>query len=428
MKGHRLFLINQIIEMKYLLRAFSFNGMKAFLLLLLVGIAFGSVSGQPVDGLIAYYSFNACDATEDTGSGANGIIMGNATCGCGVLSNGLQFDGNTTVQILGNLDLLFGDDFTISFFVLPDPQSNSTMDILSKSETCGIDSTVEFRYNPVSRDMSLTLSQHSDNFVRSSFTLPSNRCYHHIVFVRQDRNHIFYYDGVQKSLSASVAFVGIKNDGIITIGGGPCLANGEVSFRGVLDELRMYNRALTSFEVKELYSPVDIITSPDTVLFTGTSMQVRLPVTCATSIQWTPSTGVSNTTITQPTLSPLATTTYHVNMDYGYCESTDSIHVTVADSSDLDCDKVFFPTGFTPNGDNINDDWGMSNVVFLGQFVILKVYDRWGGEVFDSTSQNVHWDGSGKGEELMPGQYVYQFTYTCEGQERRKTGSVAMIR
>ena len=36
---------------------------------------------QPTDGLIAYYSFDACDATENTGAGADGIIVGNATCG-----------------------------------------------------------------------------------------------------------------------------------------------------------------------------------------------------------------------------------------------------------------------------------------------------------------------------------------------------------
>jgi len=402
--------------------------MKAFCAILLVFISMGSMLGQPQDGLIAYYSFNNCDATEDTGSGANGIIMGNASCGCGVLSNGFQFDGNTTIQILGNLDILFQKDFTISFFVLPDPQSNNTMDILSKSEACGIDSTVELRYNPVNRDMSLTLSQHAGLFVRGAYNLPANRCYHHIVFVRKDRELIFYYDGVQKSLSPSAALVAIQNNGILTLGGGPCLANGEVPFRGVIDELRMYNRALASFEVKELYSPIDIITSPDTVIFTGTSMQVRLPVTCAGTISWTPSTGVNNTSIATPVLSPLASTTYHVNMNYGFCASTDSIHVTVADSSDLDCDKVFFPTGFTPNGDNINDDWGMSNIVFLGQFETLKVYDRWGGEVFETNNQSDRWDGSRKGEKLMPGQYVYQFTYFCEGQEKRKTGSVAMIR
>jgi gliding motility-associated-like protein len=403
-------------------------GMKWCLMFFLSGFVLFGIEAQPVDGLVAYYSFNNCDATEDTGSGANGVIMGNATCGCGVLSNGLRLDGNTTVQILGNFDLLFGDDFTISFFLLPEPQSNKTMDVLSKSKTCGIDSTFELRYNPVSNEVNLSLSQNSNLSVRPVLKLPSDRCYHHVVFVRKDRDHFFYYDGVQMSQMASMALVKIVNNGILTIGGGPCLANGEVNFSGVIDELRFYNRALTSFEVKELYSPIDIITSPDTVLFTGTSMQVRLPVSCASSFQWTPSAGVNNTSVAQPLLSPLVSTTYYVNMDYGFCQSVDSIHVTVADSSDLDCDKVFFPTGFTPNGDNINDDWGMSNVVFLGQFEILKVFDRWGGEVFESTDPNVRWDGSRKGEELMPGQYVYQFTYNCEGQDRRKTGSVAIIR
>ncbi|HZV68216.1 MAG TPA: LamG-like jellyroll fold domain-containing protein [Saprospiraceae bacterium] len=414
--------------MKYLFKALSFNGMKVFLVFMGIVMSYGAALSQPTDGLVAYYSFNACDAKEDTGSGADGIIMGNAACGCGVLSSGLSFDGNTTVQILGNLDVLFGDDFTISFFILPDPVSNQTMSILSKSETCGIDSTVEIRFNPGNREMSLSLSEHANNFVRSAFNLPSNRCYHHIAFVRQNRTHYFYYDGIQQSSSGSPSFLKISNNGILTLGGSPCQANGEIPFRGTLDELRMYNRALTSFEVKELYSPIDLITSPDTVLFTGTSMQVRLPVTCATNIQWTPSAGVSNASIAQPILSPLASTTYHVDMDYGFCLASDSIHITIADSADLDCDKVFFPTGFTPNGDNINDVWGMSNVVFLGEFGSLTIYDRWGGQVFETTDPNARWDGSRKGKELMPGQYVFQFLYTCGGEQKRKTGGVAVIR
>jgi gliding motility-associated-like protein len=387
-----------------------------------------SVTAQPTDGLIAYYSFEACDAKEETGIGADGIIMGNATCGCGVSGNGLQFDGNTSVQILGSQDVLFGNDFTLSFFILPNPQGNAIMDILSKSEICGIDSTLELRYNPVTRDMSLTLSQQAILSVRSSYVLPADRCYHHIAFVRRDRELLFYYDGVQQNLSPSAAIVRILNDGILTIGAGPCLANGEVQFRGVLDELRMYNRALTSFEVQELYLPVDKITSPDTVLFTGTSMQVRLPITCASSIQWSPSAGVSNTMVAEPMLTPPSTMTYDVRLNYGFCQAFDSIHVTVADSSDLDCDNVFFPTGFTPNGDNLNDVWGMSNVVFLGEFVALEVFDRWGGEVFTTTNINEDWDGTKQGEEIMPGMYAYVVTYKCDGKEKKKSGSVVMIK
>ena len=420
--------VNHLGKMKYFERMKSFSWMRQIFLLFAFVSTILTITAQPTDGLVAYYSFDACDATEDTGSGADGIIMGNASCGCGVKGNGLRFDGSTTAQILGNLDLLFGDDFTISFFILPEPQSASTMNILSKSETCGIDSTVELRYNPVNREISLTMSEHADNSFRSAHILPATRCYHHIAFVRNDREIYLYYDGVPQPLTASMFFVNIENDGILTLGGGPCLANGEVSFRGVMDELRMYNRPLNSAEIQELNSPIDDITTPDTVLFTGTSMQVKLPVTCASSIQWTPSTGVSNTSIAQPVLNPLVTTTYQVELDYGFCIAHDSIQITVADSADLDCNKVFFPTGFTPNGDNLNDDWGMSNVVFLGEFVSLQVFDKWGGELFNSENSSRRWDGTLKGEDLMPGIYVYQFHYTCNGEEKRKTGSVAMIR
>ncbi|HJW31688.1 MAG TPA: LamG-like jellyroll fold domain-containing protein [Saprospiraceae bacterium] len=407
----------------------SLRHMKYWFCLLVVIILRLPGFAQPVDGLIAYYSFNACDAHDDhTGGGADGIIVGSTMCGCGVSGNGLRFDGNTSVQILGNPDVLFGDDFTISFFIQPDPQGNSIMDILSKSETCGIDSTVEMRYNPVTRELSLTLSQQANNIVRSVYRLPADRCYHHIVFVRRDREVLFYYDGVEQSKAPSVAFVKILNNGILTLGSGPCLANGDVPFRGNLDELRLYDRALTSFEVQELGLPIDQITSPDTVLFTGTSMQIRLPKTCATTIQWNPAIGVNPPNQAQPIIIPPATTTYYVTMSYGFCQAVDSIHITVADSSDLDCDKIFFPTGFTPNGDRINDDWGMSNVVFLGEFKTLQVFDRWGGEVFSTTDVNEKWDGTKDGKELEPGQYIYFFSYLCEGQERKKTGSVVLIR
>lgn len=406
----------------------SFKGMRWSLWFSFILAGFLSVHAQPVDGLIAYYSFDACDATEDTGLGGNGIIVGNATCGCGASLNGLKFDGNTSVQILSNLDQLFTSDFTLSFFFMPDPNSNAIMDILSKSEICGIDSTLELKYNPVTRDISFSLSQQTNLFVRSTFRLPVDRCYHHITYVRRDRELLMYYDGVFQNLNPSQALVRIINNGILTIGAGPCLANGEVQFRGTMDELRFYNRALTSSEVEELYIPVDKITSPDTVIFTGTSMQVRLPVTCAPAVQWNPTTGVSSANVPEPMLSPLVTTTYDVSLNYGFCQAFDSIHVTVADSADLDCNKVFFPSGFTPNGDRLNDTWGMSNVVFLGDFIALEVYDRWGGSIFKTTDPSLEWDGTKNGEEVMPGQYVYTFTFRCDGVDRKVSGSVVLIR
>lgn len=406
----------------------SYMKMRGLFLMLFLLVGGLALKAQPVDGLIAYYSFDACDATEDTGLGGNGIIVGNTACGCGASANGLEFDGTASIQILSNLDQLFISDFTISFYFMPDPQGTAIMDILSKSEVCGIDSTLELKYNPLTRDLTFTLSQQSNLFVRSNFKLPADRCYHHITYVRRDRELLMYYDGIFQNLNPSAALVRIINNGILTIGAGPCLANGEVQLSGTLDELRFYNRALTSAEVEELYIPMDKVTSPDTVIFTGTSMQVRLPVTCAPSVQWTPSTGVNSPNVAEPILSPLVTTTYNVTLNYGFCQATDSIHVTVADSSELDCNKVFFPTGFTPNGDRLNDTWGMSNVVFLGEFQSLEVFDRWGGPIFKTNDQALEWDGTKDGEDIMPGQYVYTFNFKCNGEDRKISGSVILIR
>lgn len=393
----------------------------------LLGLAL-ALFAQSSSGLVAYYSFDACDARDDSGNGADGILLGNATCACGVRGNGLRFDGSTAVQVLKDFDDFFTTDFTISFFVLAEPAGNAIMDILSKSEVCGVDSTLELRYNPVTREISLTLSQQPNLFVRSRYQLPATRCFHHIVFVRRDRELLMYYDGVQQRLDPSLAIVRIINDAVLTFAGGPCLANGEVSFRGVLDELRFYNRALSTSEVEGLHFPVDRITTPDTVIFTGTSMQVRLPGTCASDILWSPVAGVSDPRIASPVLSPTVTTSYSVQLKYDQCTAFDTIRVTVADSADLTCSKVFFPNAFTPNGDNVNDVWGLSNLVFLGEFGELTVYDRWGGEVFRTTNPETYWDGRKDGREIDPGIFAYSFTYMCEGKQLRKRGSLTLLR
>ena len=51
------------------------------------------IMAQTTDGLIAYYSFDACDATDDLGNGEDGMLNGDVECGCGAVGNALIFDG-----------------------------------------------------------------------------------------------------------------------------------------------------------------------------------------------------------------------------------------------------------------------------------------------------------------------------------------------
>ena len=69
---------------------------------------------------------------------------------------------------------------------------------------------------------------------------------------------------------------------------------------------------------------------------------------------------------------------------------------------------IVIPTGYTPNGDNINDYFeilGLNNY----DTKILQVYNRYGNLVFKSDNYNSTWDGTllDSGESLPDATYYY---------------------
>jgi gliding motility-associated-like protein len=70
------------------------------------------------------------------------------------------------------------------------------------------------------------------------------------------------------------------------------------------------------------------------------------------------------------------------------------------------CDLVF-PNAFTPNSDNLNDDFKPTrNCPKLFEFK-LQVYNRWGGLIFETTDINKAWDGSYQNVLCQDGVYFW---------------------
>ena len=68
----------------------------------------------------------------------------------------------------------------------------------------------------------------------------------------------------------------------------------------------------------------------------------------------------------------------------------------------------YIPNVFSPNGDNINDVFAPSfgaDIVVTG--MTGSIFDRWGNQVFKSSSLNFSWDGRYHGEDLPAGVYAY---------------------
>lgn len=113
--------------------------------------------------------------------------------------------------------------------------------------------------------------------------------------------------------------------------------------------------------------------------------------------------------------------------NYNQCADTICKVVTIEDVL-----FTYVPNSFTPDGDNLNETWGMStNIDVITQFE-LRVFDRWGQVVFESENPREWWNGAANnsGEILKTDVYVYRIAYEIRQTEVKKElfGHVTLIK
>ncbi len=85
------------------------------------------------------------------------------------------------------------------------------------------------------------------------------------------------------------------------------------------------------------------------------------------------------------------------------------------------CPEYILPNVFTPNGDNTNDYFIPFPYRYIKD-VDVKIYDRWGVLLFETTDPNIHWDGRDMTSHKLCTDGVYY--YTCIVNEIHLTGIV----
>ena len=83
---------------------------------------------------------------------------------------------------------------------------------------------------------------------------------------------------------------------------------------------------------------------------------------------------------------------------------------------------------FSPNGDNINDNFSFENYGIVELNAVF--YNRWGDKIYEMDSPNDTWDGfSMNGLEVPEGVYFYVLNATGEdGTPYKEKGSVTIFR
>lgn len=87
----------------------------------------------------------------------------------------------------------------------------------------------------------------------------------------------------------------------------------------------------------------------------------------------------------------------------------------------------FVPTAFTPNNDGINDTY---KIITDGTNDFdLKIFNRWGQMVYQSSNPNDSWDGTFEGLPEEMGTYIYSLRIIfSNGISRVKKGNITLIR
>lgn len=166
--------------------------------------------------------------------------------------------------------------------------------------------------------------------------------------------------------------------------------------------------------------------TPPTILIGGSS-QLQASFPGAIGFVWEPAGTLSDPNISDPVATPTDSTTYMVTalLSSG-CDLRATVSVAVLYPK---CDEpfVFFPTAFSPNGDDENDVLKLEST-FLKE-MYWAVYNRWGQKMFEAYDPNAGWDGTFQGLPQPAETYGYYLRVRCaNGQELIKKGNVTLLR
>ena len=150
----------------------------------------------------------------------------------------------------------------------------------------------------------------------------------------------------------------------------------------------------------------------------------RLQAIGAFEYSWTPAATLNNSSIANPVANPVNTTTYFVTgKNFLGCINKDSITVSV----NFGNNGFGLPNSFTPNGDGLNDCFGI-NYYRDVQNLVFVIYNRYGVKVFETKNAVVCWDGYHSGQKADPGSYIYFLSARTLCGDIVKKGSVLLLR
>ncbi len=393
--------------------------MKVCLLFLLLPLV---LAGQERQKLV--FRFDQCALDEENQFVSPLVLASAGLCDCGLESDALRLD-QQSVSLSAEVDTTFYGNFSLGFSVLLESGPGTT-DLVSKMSFCNADTSMNIVYQSDDSIFVCTFQQGFDKIVQLVGKADVQSCWQQLVIVRSDGKLRLFVNGRLRDERNTSYILRLNNRQPLRFNASPCPS--VVRAKGLLDQVFLANYPMNITEVASELILQDQILTPDTLIFLGASVSLRAVSDCATRVQWTPLSYLTSADILQPTATPPSEIQYVLSMQNAFCRATDTVLIRVVDTSQSDCSKLHLPTAFTPNGDEVNDQFFISNNYLVERLHYFDILDRNGGLMVRITDPKAGWDGSLQGTLLNPGSYLYRIAYTCKGRDYKTKGSVFLLR
>nr|WP_321485473.1 LamG-like jellyroll fold domain-containing protein [uncultured Draconibacterium sp.] len=195
-------------------------------------------------GLVAHYEFeNTSGDVIDAAGSHNGTNNGATRGVSGKVGNAFSFDGGHYITINNHSDITNYASFTLSAWVYPTALS-SNKTIISK-----VSPNRDFNLKFSGSNIEAHFAYGSNYYHCTSTSTATINSWIHVVATWQNNQWNIYYNGV---LDHTCNFTTDPpwSGGLMQIG---AMSNSEI-FVGLIDEVRVYNRALSSTDVTALYN------------------------------------------------------------------------------------------------------------------------------------------------------------------------------
>ncbi len=208
-------------------------------------------------GLVAHYEFeegSGTTATDSAGGDNTGTHAGSPTpiYSSGIKGSALDFGGgdDDSVNVADAANLDFGTgDFSVSFWFKSDSAGGDER-LVGKGEGGGLPGFA--LYNDSFGDTNFLVSDGTSSITLSGSGYQDNN-WHHVTAVRSGNSFELYIDDVMVD-SGSASIGSVDNDQDLIMGAS---SGGATEYDGLLDEVRIFDRALSTADIGELYIDVN---------------------------------------------------------------------------------------------------------------------------------------------------------------------------